>query len=395
MLIVLAKLGTSEMVGQFALGFATTAPIFMFSNLQLRTVLATDARREYVFADYLELRLLMSSLALLAIAVIILLGGFSFETGLIICVVGAAKAIESVSDIFYGLLQHHQRMDRIAISLMIKGPLSLMVFGVAVVSTGSLVWGVAGLLTSWIVVLFIWDLPSGIWIMRRSAKKDGIHPRLSFSSLRKLWILSLPMGVVMMLISLNVNIPRYFVEHYMGEHELGIFAALAYLMLTGDMVVNALGQSASPRLARDYADGMIKAYRSLLGRLVAIGFILGAIGVLLALTVGRQMLSLLYSPEYGEHYGLLVMLMVVAALTYISSFMGYGMTAARFFRVQTPLFALITGTSAAACVWLVPRYGLMGAASSMLIAVIVQLVGSSSICIYVIFKKKELIQKHG
>lgn len=388
MLIVLAKLGTSEMVGQFALGFAMTAPFFMFSNLQLRAVLATDARRKYAFTDYLGLRLLMSFMALPAIVVITLLSGYRFETGLIICIIGVAKAIESVSDIFYGLLQQHHRMDRIAISLMIKGPLALMTFGIAVFFTGNLVWAVACLMTVWIVVLFFWDLPSGIWIMRRSSEEDSIRLRMSLSSLRKLWMLSLPMGIVMMLISLNVNIPRYFIVHYFGEQELGIFVALAYLMLTGDLVVNALGQSASPRLAKDYADGMIKAYRSLLGKLVAIGLFLGAMGVLAALTVGRQMLSLLYTHEYSEHYPLLVSLMVVAALVYVSSFLGYGMTAARFFRVQTPLFASIAVTTAAACALFVPRYGLMGAVMSMLIAVIVQLVGSSSICIYAIYKNK-------
>src|SRR5262245_13252375 len=47
MLIVLAKLGTPAMVGEFSLGLAICAPIFMLSNLNLRGVQATDARGEY------------------------------------------------------------------------------------------------------------------------------------------------------------------------------------------------------------------------------------------------------------------------------------------------------------------------------------------------------------
>src|ERR1043166_3883519 len=60
LLVVLAKLGNAEMVGQFALGLAITAPALMFSNLQLRSVLATDASGEYSFGDYLGLRLVMT-----------------------------------------------------------------------------------------------------------------------------------------------------------------------------------------------------------------------------------------------------------------------------------------------------------------------------------------------
>ncbi len=56
MLSVLAKAGNAATVGQFALGLAIAAPVFMFSNLQLRAVQATDARSEYEFADYFTLR---------------------------------------------------------------------------------------------------------------------------------------------------------------------------------------------------------------------------------------------------------------------------------------------------------------------------------------------------
>src|ERR1043165_9211480 len=56
MLVALAKLGDAEMVGQFALALAVTAPVLMFTNLQLRSVQATDARKDYAFGDYLALR---------------------------------------------------------------------------------------------------------------------------------------------------------------------------------------------------------------------------------------------------------------------------------------------------------------------------------------------------
>lgn len=52
MLSVLSKLGTPQVVGQFALALAITTPIVFFFNLQLRIVQATDARSEYAFSDY-------------------------------------------------------------------------------------------------------------------------------------------------------------------------------------------------------------------------------------------------------------------------------------------------------------------------------------------------------
>ena len=44
MLVVLAKLCSTLMVGQCALALAITAPVFVFVGLNLRTVQVTDAR---------------------------------------------------------------------------------------------------------------------------------------------------------------------------------------------------------------------------------------------------------------------------------------------------------------------------------------------------------------
>jgi len=402
MLVVLAKLGSPEMVGQFALGLAITAPVIMFTNLQLRGIQATDARQEYLFGDYLGLRLITTMLALLTIAGIVSVSGHRLEAVLVILTVGLAKAIESVSDAFYGLLQQHERMDRIAKSMMIKGPLSLVALSVGVYITGSVFWGVVGLIVAWALILVGYDVHSGALMLKRGLQQDGtllsegdqeavLCPRWELSTLARLAWLALPLGLVMMLISLNANIPRYFIERYLGEHELGIFAALAYLQMAGNTVVGALGQSASPRLAKYYAVGDGPAFCTLLLKLAGIGVLLGGVGVLVALVAGRELLILLYRPEYAEHE-LLVWLMVATGISYVASFLGYGMTAARYFRVQMPLFAIVTATTILVGLWLIPADGLRGAAIALMITAVVQAGGSLAVIVHalrVIGKRKE------
>ncbi|MBH8562370.1 oligosaccharide flippase family protein [Nostoc sp. CENA67] len=389
MLVVLAKLGSPEMVGQFTLGLAVTAPVIMFTNLQLRTVQATDAKKQYFFSDYLGLRLTSVALALLIIVVISLSGGYRWETSLVILLIGLAKTFESISDVFYGLIQQHERMDRIAVSLMIKGSLSLLLLGIGVYISGSVLWGAVGLVFAWAIVLFSYDIGSGLLILKQRSK---LQPSWQLKTLTNLVWLCLPLGFVMMLISLNTNIPRYFIEHYLGERELGIFAALAYLMVAGGMVVSALGQSASPRLAKYYAVGNYIAFRTLLLKLVGIAALLGGTGVLIAVIGGRHVLTFLYRPEYAEQTNLFTWLMVVAGINYISSFLGYGMTAARYFRIQMPLFSTVVTISAIACLWLLPRMGLIGAAIALIIAAIVQVVFSSVVIIHALHKHPQSIK---
>jgi O-antigen/teichoic acid export membrane protein len=390
MLVVLAKVGSALMVGQFALGLAVATPVITFANLQLRGVQATDARGQYRFGDYLGLRLITTTLAFLVIGGIALLSRDRRDTALVVVAVGLAKALESISDVIYGLLQQHERMDRIAKSMMLKGPLSLAALGAGTVLTGSVLWGAVGLAGAWGLILLRYDIPSGTLVL--TAMPDGgssapamvwralVCPPWQLRRLAGLAWLALPLGCVLMLISLQPNIPRYFVEQH-GERALGIFAAIAYLQVASTTVVNALGQAASPRLSKYYAAGNAQAFRMLLFKLVGFGAVFGTAGVVVALVAGREVLTLLFRPAYARQ-DVLVLLMVAAGIGYVASFLGYGMTAARYFRVQLPLVALVAGVTAIACAWLVPSDGLRGGATALIMAAVVQASGSVLIVAY-------------
>lgn len=400
MLAVLAKLGSPEMVGQFTLGLAVTAPIIMFSNLQLRSIQATDTKQEYLFADYLGLRLIATGLATLMIIGIAWKSGYRWDTTLVVLGLGLAKAVESISDVFAGLIQQHERMDRIAISSMIRGLLSLLFLAIGVYLTHSVFWGTLGLLVAGTIVLVGYDIPSGALMLRYSPTGlngeskpetgDSLKPDWHWDKLKQLLWLSLPLGFTMMLISLNTNIPRYFIERYLGERELGLFAAISYLMVAANMVVGALGQSATPRLAKYYAAGNSRAFGALLFKLVCIGSIIGVVGIFVVKIGGKEILTLLYRPEYAQpqYLEIFLLLMVITAVSNVSSFLGYGMTAIRYFSIQLPLSILVTGISALSCYWLIPSMGLRGAAIALLVGAIVQTVFGLGVILHGIHRIK-------
>jgi O-antigen/teichoic acid export membrane protein len=374
MLVVLAKLGSPEMVGRFALALAVTAPVFMLTNLQLRAVQATDVMGRYAFGDYLALRLLATALAMAVMLGLVVLSGYPFETAVVVFVIGLAKAFESISDAIYGLVQRHERMDLISRSMILKGSASIGIFGTVVALTGSLAWAAAGLACAWCLVLVTYDLG----LVRRFAPSSriGASPQWSLSTSFRLAKLSLPLGLTMLFISLNANVPRYFIEHHAGTRALGFFAAVAYLMVAGSLVVNALGQTAAPRLARYYAAVDTRAFRALLLKLCGVAGIVGAGGVLVAAVVGKQVLRLLYRADYASYSDVFTYLMIAAGIGHVASIVGYGMTAARLFKPQVPLFSIVLLISLIASLRLIPVYGLRGAAAALILASIAQLFGS-------------------
>lgn len=378
MLILLTKLGSPYSVGQFALGLAITAPVITLANLQLRGVQATDARNTYQFRDYLFLRLITTLLALLIIAGTVLASGYSWNTTLIILMIGATKGIEAISDIFYGLFQRHEKMEFIARSMLIKGPLSLLGLGIGVALIGSVFWGVVGIAIAWVWLLLSCDLPNALRLIAAkpiTTKAANLSLCRNWRTLNRLTFLALPLGVVMFLISLNINIPRYFIEYHWGEQELGIFSALSYFQVVGTTVVGALGQSASPRLSKYYAAGNRKMFCSLMLKLLGTGALLGVIGVLLAAVAGNWFLHLVYGSAYAQ-IDLFILLMSAAGLSYIASLLGYTMTAARYFRSQMPLTVCTVLVCTLLSAWLVPDAGVHGAAIALIVSTGVWVLGS-------------------
>jgi len=248
-------------------------------------------------------------------------------------------------------------------------------------------------------VLVRYDIPGAASALRGSAGSGAagrenqndlevVRPRWDGRAQKELVRLTLPLGVVGCLVSLNPNVPRYFLERGFGEEQLGVYSALAYLMVVGWTLVSALGQAASPKLSKHYAEGRIDRYRALLMRLVIFASAIGLAGVAAAEVAGREILSLLYKREYAQSTDLFFWLMAAAAISYVASSLTCGVMAARYFFVQMPLSVAVLLTSAACSAFLIPAYGMIGAAWAVVISSLVQLFGNLCVVCHAAFVGK-------
>jgi O-antigen/teichoic acid export membrane protein len=385
MLIVLAKLGSPEVVGRFALAAAITAPVIMITNMQLRGVQATDAKKEYLLSDYLSVRVLSTVLAFCVVLLILQLGHFGKPAFWATVILALAKSVESLSDVFYGFFQQQERMGFMAKSMIIKGVLSVTVLGIVFYLSSSLPWALTGLLCAWMLVFLFYDWRMGTKLLisvEGAAQAQVITSSInSFQErqriLLRIVVLAFPLGIVMGIISLNTNIPRYAIEKFLGERELGIFAALAYTTVAVNMFIQALGQAVSPRMARHFADGDVRGYNALLKKMILVNLAIGLTGVLIISLGGQIILTFIYTREYAAYSTLFVMLMISAMLSGIASALGYAMTAARQFKLQVPLFSMVLVSTGLISFLLIPRYGLYGAATALIASALIQMVGAA------------------
>jgi O-antigen/teichoic acid export membrane protein len=383
MLMLLTKLVRPALVGQYALGLALVYPVMMLTNMQLRSVMNSSTRDRAQFGHYLSLRLLTTSVALVSIFGITRVLRYDRELTEVVLMVGIAYGIETISDVYYARLQLHDRMAEISKSLMARALLSVLGIAAATYLTHSVVWGIAGVAAARAIVLLGYDICARTHALREQTKwlslNEELVPRFDLGEQRELLWRSLPLGIVVLLTTLNSSIPSFFIEHGISERDLGIFSALGLTISVGNMAVVSLGQSAFTRLSRAYASGNITAFGSLLLVLLTCGAGLGACGMLISKFAGREILTMLFRPEYAERADLLPWIMAAGGVLFMAQFVGFGMTAAGFYHSQVYLNILANVSLVAACYWLVAGKGLLGAILAMLIAAVMQLVASAII----------------
>jgi O-antigen/teichoic acid export membrane protein len=369
--IIVGRLAGPEELGRYALALAVVTPIMMFGGLQMRQLQVVDATHRYHFRDYYAVRLagtLCAGVVILAIALL----GYTWQAALPILVVGFAKGIENLSDVHYGLAQRHKRLDLVAQSVMLRGFLGLMALGTGYYLTENLGAGLMAMAVAWGLVWWLFDrVNTARWRAPsedEQARKPGFKRRLDLA-----WT-ALPLGMALMLVTLNPNVPRYFIEALIGVEALGLFAAMAHFVVAGRMIINAVCQAASPRLADLYATGNRAAFLHLLVRLTGISILPGLAGLLIAIAFGRELLDLVYGPRFTEAAEIFPWIMLVGVVVCAQTPFGYGLTAMHQFKLQPLIFGFSVVVNATVCLMLIPTYDLLGATFGWLAAAMCQFV---------------------
>ncbi|MFD1607117.1 oligosaccharide flippase family protein [Oceanobacillus luteolus] len=384
-LILLAKFGNPVMVGLYSIGLAITAPIIMLTNLQLRQIQATDTSNYYTFNDYFGLRIISGIVAICITLVILAIGGYDFKKSIIILLVALTKIMDSYSDVIYGQLQQHERMDYIGKSRVIKGVLTIVVMGITLFITRDLINSLIVLTITWFLIFWIYD--------KRKIKLfiQDIKPSFSYSKLKQLVILALPLGIVLMLGSLNTNLPRIFVDKFYGEEMLGYFASIAYLLVVGNTFVQSVGQAASPRLAKLYKNRQFDKFKKIMLFLMLIGLKIGLFAIIISIVLGELILEIIYDSSYADYNHILVLVMVASTFTFLSSFLGYNITAMRLFKVQ-PIIGLVSLIiTLVSSLILIPTYGLVGAAYTLIIGGIAQCILKLAVTLFNLKRSNNII----
>jgi O-antigen/teichoic acid export membrane protein len=382
LIMLLTRLGKPHLVGTFVLAMAVCAPFQIISS-QLTGILVTDVMFEFSFKNYLMLALGGGLLLILGAALTTKFLNYSAEIMMIVLVIAVSKAIENLSYIFLGLMQMYERMDLFAVSLTLKGTLSLAVFWLLFHSSQNLLLSLLGMTAVGLLILISLDAPWGCKVGRQALLK---HKGVSFKDLVKITQKTAPLSVSALLISLNTTVPRFFLEYYSGLKTLGYFGPIAYVLTFGDMAAAALGRTMAPRLARYWVLDRL-SFRSSIKKLLALLAAVSLCASLVNLCFGAKILALLFRPDYAPFASVLFWLTVAMGFGATSQFFAFVLTAMRRLNALAVLSAVALLITTSLCYLLTPPFGLWGTAWAICLGLLFRFVGSYLIYLKIVFQR--------
>lgn len=336
LLILIVKFLSTEDVGYFTLAFAVTAPIFMFFNLQLKSIYVVDYRRINYSFNYFIIRIISLILALISLSIYSYFNNYDL---LVLFLVGLIKALESLFDILHADFQKKESMSFMSVSIVFQSISSLIVFTLTLYLTNSLIYSLISIIVVLIIIFIIYDLRiflniNGINLEYLRFIRNNFYKMNNFIFIKKLLLNALPLGISVFIGSYLTNLPRIYVEKYLGVEQLAYFGAMSYMAIGFFQLLLPLQTVIRPRLANFLRELKYKEFKYYLILSIIITLIYGLILILIFNFFGSYILTIIYNENYVDYLNILLLLLLAQTILTMSVFLNIAVQVFHIFKLQ-------------------------------------------------------------
>lgn len=377
-LMIISNFGRIEDLGNYTLGLALSAPLMLFSNLQIGQLLIANYKGGGGF--FLFKRTLFFSLSfgiiilsLFSLIYVIILSK-KWYLLFVIIILGIIKSVDSMSDLYLAYSQKSLEIRRIGIVKLVRSLINFTSFVLIFHICENLILALVFQLLTSISRYHLFDKKK-IKIMETEEKFD-------FISIKKLYLIGLPLGFVALINSLNANLNSYFLDIYTDISLVAVYNTLSYLFVLGNIIISPLTMYAAPVISKTIyyreKEIFIKKIKSFC--LICMGIF--TILFLLTNLIGPNIISLVFNEEISNYAYLLMPMSVALLLNFLTAIFNTAIIALKLIKIQPfvnmgiTVIALLVGT------YLVREFSILGSIYLIILISGIQTLVSFSILKY-------------
>lgn len=324
LLIVITRLNGVGDSGLFSFAMSLSVVFWAISLWGGRTYQVSDVKKEFSSGDYIVVRFMSSLIvAVFSISFCVLSGYDLIKTELIMVLV-SFKILESIADSMYGVLQIHNRLYIVGISLTMKSVFGFMLFTLVDILTKNIVYGALSIFIVNIAVVIFYDIP---WMKR--VESVGLTKK-NIMQAGKIMKKTAEVFVVVFLTMFSLNIPRYFLDKYHYD-QIGYFGIMAMPITLLTLFISFVLQPNVVNLSELLKKKNIKEFTKIVSKIDFITFTLGILFVISSYLIGVWVLNTVFGIDINNfRIDLTIMVIGAVANAFVSIYVNLLIILRRF-----------------------------------------------------------------
>lgn len=324
LLIIITRLNGVGDSGLFSFAMSLSVVFWAISLWGGRTYQVSDVKKEFSSGDYIVVRFISSLIvAVFSISFCILSGYDLIKTELIMVLV-SFKILESIADSMYGVLQIHNRLYIVGISLTMKSVFGFMLFTLVDILTKNIVYGALSIFIVNIAVVIFYDIP---WM--KHVESVGLTKK-NIMQAGKIMKKTAEVFVVVFLTMFSLNIPRYFLDKYHYD-QIGYFGIMAMPITLLTLFISFVLQPNVVNLSELLKKKKIKEFTKIVSKIDFITFTLGILFIVSSYLIGVWALNTVFGIDINNfRIDLTIMVIGAVANAFVSIYVNLLIILRRF-----------------------------------------------------------------
>ncbi len=353
LLIVITRLNGVGDSGLFSFAMSLSVVFWAISLWGGRTYQVSDVKKEFSSGDYIVVRFISSLIvAVFSISFCILSGYDLIKTELIMVLV-SFKILESIADSMYGVLQIHNKLYIVGISLTIKSVFGFIIFAIVDILTKNIVYGALSIFIVNIAVVIFYDIP---WM--KHVESVGLTKKNIMQAV-KIMKKTAEVFVVVFLTMFSLNIPRYFLDKYHYD-QIGYFGIMAMPITLLTLFISFVLQPNVVNLSELLKKKKIKEFTKIVSKIDFITFTLGILFVISSYLIGVWILNTVFGIDINNfRIDLTIMVIGAVANAFVSIYVNL-LIILRRFKGQFYTLLVTNILAAVLSVYLIDRLAMLG-----------------------------------
>lgn len=324
LLIIITRLNGVGDSGLFSFAMSLSVVFWAISLWGGRTYQVSDVKKEFSSGDYIVVRFISSLIvAVFSISFCILSGYDLIKTELIMVLV-SFKILESIADSMYGVLQIHNKLYIVGISLTMKSVFGFIIFAIVDILTKNIVHGALSIFIVNIAVVIFYDIP---WM--KHVESVGLTKK-NIMQAGKIMKKTAEVFVVVFLTMFSLNIPRYFLDKYHYD-QIGYFGIMAMPITLLTLFISFVLQPNVVNLSELLKKKKIKEFTKIVSKIDFITFTLGILFVVSSYLIGVWVLNTVFGIDINNfRIDLTIMVIGAVANAFVSIYVNLLIILRRF-----------------------------------------------------------------